>query len=70
MQPIEFHDTTGRHIKLIQPSGAEGWQIMIDNFYNGILFKRNGEWVAYLAPGSDLTADDVQVLGERIDENI
>lgn len=65
--PIEFYDTAGRHIKLSQPTGAEGWQIVIDKLYNGILFKRNGKWIAYLSPGSDLTADDVQVLGERID---
>ena len=63
---IEFEDTAGRRIKLTQPPGAEGWQIMIDNYYNGVMFKRAGKWGAYLSPGSDLTADDIQVLGERI----
>lgn len=68
MQSIEFEDSHGRKVKLSQPSGAEGWQIIIDKFYNGILFKRSGKWIAYLAEGSDLTADDVVVLGERIDQ--
>ncbi len=56
-----------KKVELLNPNGAGGdsWQVMIDNYYRGIIFKKNGEWVSY---SQWLTIDDVQILGQMIDE--
>ena len=54
--------------RLVAPSGANGfWQVLIDNYYEGILIKRNDRWIGYVNERSELTADDIMILGEMID---
>ncbi len=69
---IEFTASFGddkKRVELLNPNGAGGnsWQVMIDNYYRGIIFKKDGEWMSY---SLWLTIDDVQILGEMIDELI
>lgn len=71
MKTLEFAATFGNTTKQVQltaPSGGEGVQVIIDNFYQGMLFKRQGKWVGYFNENSNLAADDAQILGERFDE--
>ena len=44
------------------------WQVFTANYYEGILVKRNGEWFGNLNSKSELTVDDVQILGAIIDK--
>ncbi|QEC78781.1 hypothetical protein [Mucilaginibacter ginsenosidivorax] len=52
------------------PSGMEGntYYVTIDSYCYGSIIKRNGEWVRLHINNGELTIDDVQALGERIDE--
>lgn len=72
MKPLTFPATFGDVIKTVtisQPLGAGGiFYITIDNYHHGQMWKRNNEWVGYMADKSELTAEDVQILGEMIDE--
>jgi hypothetical protein len=47
--------------------GSDGYQILIDRFYHGEMFFRDGQWRAYLNDKSFLTSDDITILGEYID---
>lgn len=73
MKTVEFEAVYGDETKKVQltaPSGGEGVQVIIDNYYQGMLFKRQGKWVGYFNEDSNLTADDVQILGEMIDNSL
>lgn len=71
MNAIEFTATFGRvrkTVKLREPSGgAGGYQLFIDDFYQGMIVKIKGEWVGHLNPASQLTGDDIMAIGEIID---
>lgn len=73
MKEIEFDAHFGdvkKKLKLMQPTGASDlWQVIIDNYYQGILLKRDGKWEAHLNANCDLNADDITALGERIDNH-
>lgn len=71
MVGIEFDAAYGNDRKMVvirQLSGLGNiYQVFIGNYYEGTIVKLNGEWVAHLNLKSDLTADDIQLLGDIID---
>ena len=71
MVSIEFDAAYGNDRKMVvirQLSGSGNiYQVFIGNYYDGMLVKLNGEWVAHLNLKSDLTSDDIQLLGDIID---
>jgi hypothetical protein len=71
MKTIEFYGYWGdqkKKVHICAPTGGEGVQIIIDNFYHGIILNRAGQWVGYLNGNSELTADDIQILGTIVAE--
>lgn len=71
MKDIEFDAHFGdevKHITIYEPNGNWGtYNILINNYARGVMHKRNGQWVYN---NHWLTMDDVQAIGERIDEHI
>lgn len=52
-------------------AGAEGYfAVMVDNYYEGQIFFRDDTWQANLSRNSDLTIDDIQLLGEEIKQAV
>lgn len=74
MKKLEFPATFGHQVKQVsisQPLGAGGiFYITIENYHQGQMWKRNGQWVGYMADKSEITAEDIQILGEMIDEEM
>ena len=68
---IEFIASFGCEMKKVTIShvatGSGGYQLLVDNYYQGDLIKRGGVWVL-LSPKNKLTLDDIQVLGALIDQ--
>ena len=67
MKSIEIDTLFGikpAHIEISAPMGAGGgYQIMIDNYYNGEIIKTaNYGWQVYLHPKTILQGDDVAVI--------
>jgi len=72
MRKIEFTaNLAGKEVEVAlydpHPSGKH-WQILVAHYYQGSIIKRDGKWIGYLSPNSILQADDIQLLGERIDQ--
>jgi hypothetical protein len=71
VKSIDFEGIIGSRkitVQLLQPfGGGDHWQILIDKYYQGTMTKANGEWVAHLGGRSDLTGDEVAILGTIID---
>lgn len=73
MKTIEFYGYWGNQKKKVHicvPTGGEGCQIIVDNFYQGIILKRKEQWVGYFNYNSELTADDIGILGKIIEDNV
>jgi hypothetical protein len=72
MKKLEFVATVGDarfSVTLVEPQGASaGYQVLVDNWLQGTLVIRNGVWVAQLNRRSFLTADDICILRELVDE--
>ena len=72
MKTIEFNAQIGDVIKKVKVSsneyGAGGWQILIDDYYHGDVFYKDGGWRAHLNAKSFLTGDDINILGEMIEK--
>lgn len=59
------------NVELSYQTFADGkWQILINNYYNGTMWKQNGEWCYGINNNSQLTTTDLYLLGEIIDEHI
>jgi hypothetical protein len=73
MKEIEFDASFGNKIKKVKLSsnigGSDGWQVSIDNYYQGTIFFKDGMWKAHLNNRSILTSDDILILGEMIQKN-
>jgi len=50
--------------------GTKAFRVIINGFYQGDIFQKNGEWTGYLNRLSVLTIDDIQILGEIIEGNL
>jgi hypothetical protein len=72
MESIEFDANYGGVIKKVKINdvhkGSGGYQILIDNYYQGDIFFKDGQWKAQLNAKSQLTSDDILILGEKIEE--
>jgi hypothetical protein len=56
------------HVELAKmKGGGEGYQVLIDHYYHGQIYFRDGAWHAHLNDKSFLTSDDIMILGEYID---
>lgn len=56
-------------VKLTRPFGAgEVWQVFTDNYYEGILQKRDGIWFGKFNAKSSLMLEHVEAFGKLIDE--
>lgn len=71
MENIEFTAWYGdkqKKIVLSEPHGAIGqFFVEIEGYYQGALMKLQGEWVWHHNKPDDFTTDDIQILGEMID---
>ena len=71
MKDIEFDAQFGNAVKRVKcafDKSVSGYQILIGNFYQGVISYRNGEWTAHLNSRSILIGDDVFILGEIIEK--
>jgi hypothetical protein len=73
MKQLVFTATIGNqqaHVKLTEPQGASaGYQVLIDQWLQGTLVKRDQEWTAHLNRKSILTSADIGILGALIDDD-
>jgi len=72
---IEFKASYGdedRNVIITAPNDAHGggFNILVDNYLYDRLFKRNDIWVGFFNEGTDVTDEDVSILGEMIDREI
>jgi hypothetical protein len=72
---LNFNAPVGdEHIKveICQSNGTDSlcYHINIDNYCYGPIIKRNGEWIRLHVNSRELTIDDVQALGELVDEQL
>jgi len=60
------------NVDIIAPEGMDGpyYMIFIDNYCYGSIIKCNNQWKRLHVNQGELTVDDVQALGERIDEQL
>lgn len=65
--PATFGDETKTVTLSIPNGGGDHYQIMVGNYYHGTLKKQNGQWAGHLARKSELTSDDIYIMGEIID---
>jgi len=58
-----------RNVVISAPNGAQGggFNILVDNYLYGRLFKRNDIWVGFFNKGTDITGADIEELGDIID---
>jgi len=68
---IQFTAPFGDETKTVKISetipGSGSYQVYVDNFYQGSLRKINGEWNGFLNARSELSYEDIQAAGERVD---
>lgn len=68
---LEFDAAFGnevKKVKLMNPFGSgDGYHVIIDNYYKGIIVKIGGRWIGHLNPKSCMTAADIDILGDLID---
>ena len=70
MKSYEYKTKIG-HLVLVSPnSSGDNFHIFIDNDYQGNVVKLKGKWVGNLGQYSDLTIDEVTILGRIIEEKL
>ena len=60
-KPIEISMPTG---------GVNAWYITIDRYHHGQMIRYKGEWIGYIHPTSELTGDDIWIIGDLINEKL
>jgi len=74
MKSIEFDVLFGEktvHIEISAPMGAgDVYYVMINNSYNGRLWKTSNGWQHDLNPKTILQGDDVSVIIDLIEQNL
>jgi hypothetical protein len=71
----KFKATIGNervNVVIMAPEGMDGayYMVFIENYCHGSIIKCNNQWIRLHANKLELTVDDVQALGERIDEEL
>ena len=70
MQAHEYKTPIG-HLVMVSPnSTGDNYHIFIDNDYQGDVVKLKGRWVGNLYETSDLTIDEVIILGGIIEDKL
>lgn len=70
MRSISYPAVLGdqeKTVKVVELTGGHGWQIFIDNYYQGVIHLIGGEMVAHLALPIELAGDDIGALMEVIE---
>ena len=70
MQRYEYKTPIGRLVMVNPNSKGDNYHIFIDNDYQGNVVKQKGQWVGNLEQNSDLTIDEVYLLGHIIKEKL
>jgi hypothetical protein len=47
--------------------GSDGYQILIENYYHGMIVFYKGKWVGRLNANSELTSTDIEIIGGLIE---
>jgi hypothetical protein len=72
MKTVEFEAQFGNETKKVKlvcnTGGCDGWQVLINSFYQGQIFYKDGIWQAHLNAKTILTGDDITILGEIIEK--
>lgn len=60
------------NVFILAPNGMDGdyYMIFINDYLHGSIINQNGKWKILHVNKRELTVDDVQALGERIDEKL
>jgi hypothetical protein len=70
MRSYEYKTQIG-HLVLVSPnSSGDNYHIFIDNDYQGNIVKVKDRWVGNIGQYSDLTIDEVAILGRIIEEKL
>jgi len=69
MKAYEYTTQMG-HLTMVKPDDADNYHIFIDNSYQGKVVKLKGNWVGHLTYDSDLTIDEVKLLGSIIEDKL
>lgn len=70
MQTYEYKTQIG-HLVMISPNDStDNYHIFIDNDYQGNVVKLKGRWIGNLDQHSDLTMEEVTILGRIIEEKL
>lgn len=64
--PATFPDGI-RMVKIVELRGGHGWQIIIDDYYQGVIHLVRGELVAHLSLPIELSGDDIGALLEVVE---
>ncbi|RZJ69839.1 MAG: hypothetical protein EOO47_23795 [Flavobacterium sp.] len=61
-----------RNVIISAPNGAHGggFNVLVNNYLYGRLFKRNDIWVGFFNEGTDITGADIDVIGNIIDQQM
>jgi len=59
-----------KHVRLLGMNGHNGWyHVYMDNYFKGQMFYRDETWVFFGNSQNEFTFEDVEILGQIIDEN-
>ena len=65
--PAAFPDRF-RTVKIVELSGGHGWQLYLDDYYQGVIHLVRGELVAHLSLPVELQGDDIGAVMEVINK--
>ena len=69
MRSYEYITKIG-HLTLVNPNDGLNYHVFIDNNYQGKIVRLKGYWIGDLAYDSDLTIDEVKILGRIIEQKL
>ena len=67
------YGSESKEAMISKPEGMSGdisYQVHINNYFQGTVKKQGGEWKAHLNQKSQLTIDDIQIIGDIIEVNV
>jgi hypothetical protein len=66
--PAAYGDQTKMLTITTATGGADGYMILIDNYFQGMVLRFESRWVGHLNESSELTGADIMVIGEIIED--
>jgi hypothetical protein len=71
MDSINLIYTVGFEVRALEvslPSGTHGrYQVYIDNFYQGVIYPKDGNWLTHFNHPEMFSLEDIQIMGEAIE---